>query len=223
MKLRWNRACTSRVLVTKSLGAVLFLAICSQGCATAWRDPDPWKPRPFQLQVQLTCLEEKVSPEQALPCRVYLLASPEGGPVLIPRTMPPFRLLPWPDIKLQFEVREDGGAYSPLSTAADVDRGRWCVSLPLSEGTLIVLRPGELYGWSFDLNGRDWILPRKDGKYSLRAHVALRLRHRTPDGHLEPAVSKKLGKHPEYLDFFVPDGTWDSNEVIVSMKTKLEP
>jgi hypothetical protein len=208
---------------SRNLTTLLILAICSQACATAGRVADPWQLRPFQLQVQLNCLEEEVSPEQTLPCRVYLLASPEGGPVLIPRTLPPFRLFAWPDIKLQFEIREAGGAYSPLSTATDADQGRWCISLPLSEKTLLVLRPGELYGWSFDLNGRDWVLPRKDGKYSLRAHVTLRLRQRTPGGQIEPAVSKNLGKHPEYLDFFVPEGTWDSNEVVVSMKTKIEP
>jgi hypothetical protein len=98
------------------------------------------------------------------------------------------------------------------------NRGRYDIVLPLSKEDLLVLQPGQLYGWSFDLNGEDWLLPRQPGRYKLRAEVTLRLRKRTSSRDIEPAVRAKLGNHPELLDLVVPNGVWHSNEILVTVK-----
>jgi hypothetical protein len=173
--------------------------------------------RPLDLQVRFTCVQAQVGLDQTLPCEVYLLASPKAGPALIPRLLPPFRIRAWPDLSLQIEARNEHGIVSRLEIAPGANRGRYDIVLPLSEESLLILQPGQLYGWCFDLNGEDWLLPHEPGQYRLRAMVTLHMRERDSKGNVDPAVRAKLGKHPELLNLVVPDGIWYSNEVLITL------
>jgi len=196
------------------LASVLLL---THVCALLWLKEGtlsvPDRRVPLKMELRLSCEASNIRVGQPLTCDLFAIADPAGGPAILPRIWPPFRILAWPEIVVRFSGRDENSAPRWLPIAPAAGRGRYEIVKPLTEATLVYLMPGEAHGWRYRLNGDDWILPRKIGRHFLRAELVLRLRHRDPAGALAPGIRKLIGDRADLLPLVVPEGTWQSNEV----------
>ena len=77
--------------------------------------------------------------------------------------------------------------------------------------TLSPLTAGQVIGWRFELNGRDWNFPETEGHYEVFAQVAIDLSE--PRG--DPEVGDYLRRHAELDEDMLAVGQWTSNSVPV--------
>jgi len=200
-------------LLALSLAFVGILAVSDDGQAG-----NRGRGVPPKLDLRLRC-DSLDAGAEPVTCDVSLIADPSAGPAIVPRTWPPFRIGPWPEIVIRFTARDAGGAQQWLEIAPAAGRGRYHLVKPLSEGLLLYLLPGEAHGWRYSLNGEDWLLPRQAGEYRIAAELTLRLRQRDKSGHLSPGIETILKDHLELVPVVVPDGVWRSNEVVIRVST----
>jgi hypothetical protein len=200
--------------VTAMFMPLLVLSLAVAGGRTVEQAPGVDAYAPMRLDLRLSCASLEVATEP-VKCDVVLLADPTGGPAIVPRTWPPFRIGRWPEIVIRFTARDAAGIERWLEIAPPAGRGRYDIVKPLSEGSLLYLLPGEAHGWRYRLNGEDWLLPREPGEYRIAAELTLRLHQRDKSGHLSPGIETILRDHPELVPIVVPDGVWRSNEVVI--------
>lgn len=161
------------------------------------------------LEARLVC-PSHVQRSESLKCEVYLLARPEGGILVVPGRLFPFKPRFGPDAHLEFEAQDGKGPAKLLRVASEAFIGRYEGS---ADGFKLLGR-GELFGWRLDLNGKDWLLPPNViGSVRIRAIVTLNLFASAEEPF--PAVKKFLGRHLRAAKNVVPDGVFRSNEVEV--------
>lgn len=203
-------------LLSSVLLAIAFTADTSK-VAEQGQKEQPFSPMLLDLRLNCTPLETK---GEAVTCDVILFAEPSGGPAIVPRIWPPFRVGRWPEIVMRFLARDAAGAETWLEIAPEAGRGRYDIVLPLSERSLLYLLAGEAHGWRYILNGKDWLLPKEPGDYRIAAELTLRLRQRDASGDLSPGIESLLRDHLELVPVVVPDGVWRSNEVAVRIRSE---
>jgi hypothetical protein len=170
--------------------------------------------RSYKLDLQLNCLQETAAPGEPFFCDTAVVADPAGGGLMLPRVVPPFAIPNWPNVLIQFEMQASSAESTLLEVAPAARRG--CYDMPggPSPEELMILGPRELFGWRFDLNREDWLLPTEPGIYQIRAVLTLDARDKA-SGKLHEAWAKRLGAHPELEAKVVPRGKWFSNPVTV--------
>jgi hypothetical protein len=171
---------------------------------------------PPSLRLRLTCDETRAAPGKPLECDVLLENRRGGAAAIVPRLLLPFALGFRPATVIEFEATRAGRTVK-LAVAPAAGRGRYDVGT-LSALDLLQLSAGTLYGWRYDLNGDDWLLPAIPGTYEIRARVRVGLLHRRKDGSLEPAVASALGRHQAEARSLVMDGEWISSPVTVTIQ-----
>lgn len=199
---------------------ILSLAVACSQAVSSDADQPPGKEAftPMKLDLRLSCTPLEATSEPVT-CDVVLFADPSGGPAIVPRIWPPFRIGRWPEIVIRFTARDAAGVEQWLEIAPAAGRGRYEIVKPLSEGLLLYFLPGEAHGRRYRLNGEDWLLPKQPGEYRIAAELTLRLHQRDKDGHLSPGIETILKDHLELVPVVVPDGVWRSNEVVIRVPT----
>ncbi len=171
---------------------------------------------PPSLRLRLACDAVQVSPGKPLECEVLLENRRGSAAAIVPRLLLPFALGFRPATVIEFEATRAGRTVK-LAVAPAAGRGRYDVGT-LSARDLLQLSAGTLYGWRYDLNGDDWLLPAAPGAYEIRARLRVDLLHRRKDGSLDPAVAEALGRHQAEARSLVMDGEWISGPVTVTIQ-----
>ncbi len=196
-----------------------FLILAALGCSStelASTEPTPQILRAGTLEARLSCMSSTVRATESLICDVYLVSGREGGAIAVPRFIRPFRTPNSPPTLVAFEVSTPEGS-TPLQMSDEATHGRYeSKSLP-KEG-LLILHPGGIIGWRFDLNGDDWLLPRQPGKYPVRGVFRIDLTEKDEKGEVYEAVREVAGKYMNQLGKIVAHGEWPTNWVEVTVK-----
>lgn len=171
---------------------------------------------PAPLRARFACDASEAAPGRPFECDVFLENPQDGAPVVVPRTLVPFELGFRPPMVIELEATRSG-RMTRLEIAPPAQRGRYDFGT-LGRDELMILSPGTLYGWRYDLNGDDWLLPSEPGEYEIRARIRVQLLKPRKDGSLEPAVSQVLGRHASRAESLVMNGQWVSNPVKVSVR-----
>lgn len=135
----------------------------------------------------------------------------------IPRVLTPLPYPGKPLAVLEFEARS-GSKTLRLEPSYEATHGRYKRAPGLSEEEIVVLGPGNVWGWRLDLNGADWLLPREPGEYTLRAIVRIDLAQRDSKGELYDGVRNLAGKYLDQLTRIVASGEWTSNTVEITIR-----
>jgi hypothetical protein len=169
------------------------------------------------IKVRLRCDREVVAQSQPLLCTVTLETSPSAGPVLAPGLLLPFDLDFRPRTLIEFEA-ETGNRRALLKPSESAGRGKYDLGR-LEADSLVILPGGRVYGFIYDLNGGDWMLPRTGSPIEIRARIRIDLLSRDSTGQIDPAVRKRLGRFENCADSLVLNGEWTSNWVRVRFGT----
>lgn len=165
------------------------------------------------VRVHLTCDETAIQVDEHLLCRV-LIENPRGHlPVLAPRSLLPGVLPHRPPTVLEFYLGE-GERRQKVAVASAAERGRYDWGT-MSSTELLLLHGGGILGWTFDLNGHDWVLPAGAGTYVIRAKVRIRLLE-PRKGAVDPAVVEASGGL-ERARLLALDGEWISNPLTITV------
>jgi hypothetical protein len=188
-------------------------AIANQGLGPQARTPK----QKGRLQARLWCDRVEISPRDTLPCAVFLLADPAGGPIIIPRQLLPYLVKGRPPTVITFEATDSLGA-TILEPSFEATHGRNHPAPGVQEQGLMVLLDGNLFGWYYDLNGADWVFPSKPGTYQLRARLRIDLTERDEHGKTYEAVALLAGSLRERLKDVAANGEWETNAVSVIVR-----
>jgi len=165
------------------------------------------------IELRLSCDRSGLATEEPLFCLVLLLNPREGVPTLISETLVPFELSHRPPMVIEFQAIRNG-VISKLPLAPRADKGNYDLAT-LSSSELRTLLPGRAYGWEYDVNGADWLMPRQPGDYELLARVRVELLKPGKGGGIDRVVKELLGKRPSFAR------SWVLNDELVSNRVKL--
>jgi hypothetical protein len=169
----------------------------------------------YKLEARLTCNKQDVRRRERLVCEVMLVNNRSGAPVVVPWRLLPFELPFRPATVIEFEARS-GSHSSLLRVSESAARGRYDMAL-LSPDALFILYGGAIYGWQYDLNGDDWLLPDDPGEYQITARLRVFLLQVRPDGSVDPAVKEIRSKYPQAGNLFM-HGEWQTNPVAIRVR-----
>jgi hypothetical protein len=167
------------------------------------------------LTARLLCDKNETSFGEAMECDLFLENVRQAELMIIPKTLLPFELRFRPPTVVEFEATREGHTFK-LAVALEAQRGRYDLGTLSSEG-LLLLAPGRIYGWRYDLNRADWLLPTVPGTYEVRARLRVHLLKPRKDGSLEEAVREALGPYSARARSLVMDGEWVSNSVTLTV------
>lgn len=170
-----------------------------------------------RVDLRLACDPARRTSSGAVFCDVTLR---NAGPdtLVVPRQPTPFMLPHREPAIIIFEARNQE-TWKELEIAPLAKRGRYDLG-SLSRDSLLTLRNGEIHGWRVDINGDDWLLPERQGKYEVRARLIVHLLPQNSSGSLAPALKEILGQHVNEAKRLVLDGEFISNSLYVEQRAE---
>jgi hypothetical protein len=169
------------------------------------------------VEIRLECEGASASPGKPFVCHLLIVNPKEGNPLVIPKLLLPGRFSFRPQTLVTFDATRNGSA-TTLQIAKPAQRGRYDVAT-LSAEELFILQPGRVYGWQYDLNGDDWVLPETPGRYQISANLDVRLAQRNKEGQLDPGVKEFLERYPHSTAGDLMDGHWSTKPIMVRVLT----
>lgn len=167
------------------------------------------------IQFHLSCEAQELTLGQHLECDVTI--ERDRFPLIVPRLLLPGPVPRRPPSWIQFLIRR-GGEERNLAIAPEANSGRYDVA-SLYTSDLMFLGPRQIYGWRYDLNGADWLLPCSQGTYELQARLNVKLLDPRADGKPDPAVRAILARYSKTIaSKIIMNGSWFSNRIKLEVK-----
>lgn len=171
---------------------------------------------PPKLAARLVCDRTSVKISEALPCHVYFIIDRSSTGIIFPRVVVPFLVRGRPPTLITFHLVGDGVRVQ-LAPSYSATHGRYHPPPGIQEQGLQFLWPGDVFGWTYDLNGDDWVLPKSPGTYRLTATIRIDLAERDANGKVYEGVAKLAGEFLDQLENAVASGEWSSNPVTITI------
>lgn len=170
--------------------------------------------RPPALSPRLTCDRTVIKVSEALPCHVYFIIDRRSTGIVLPRVVMPYLVKGRPPTVMTFHVEREGSKLA-LEPSYSATHGRYHPPAGVQEQELLFLGSGGIFGWTNDLNGDDWVLPKKPGTYQLSATIKIDLAERDSQGKVYDGVAKLAGDFLDQIENAVASGEWTSNPVTI--------
>lgn len=177
--------------------------------------------REGKLESKLRCDDVEIQSGEPLLCDIYLVADRDGGTIIVPRFVAPFKIRTQPTMVVSFEIETTRGI-EPLTLSYEATHGLYDRG-ELVAGSLVNLFPGGLVGWRFDLDGRDWVLPAFSGRARIRGTFRIDLTEPDKNGEIYPAVRELAGRYIQQIEKIVAHGQWTTNWVDVTLSQMSGP
>ncbi len=211
---------------------LLILALVGTGGTLQYSNPD-LKPAPpmqhstspaseaFQssLTLELRCDRLIVTEDQHLNCTVLLKTARSSGFTLVPIYAYPFEMPHRPPAVLSFIIDGEKQPTKKLEISDATLRGRYDVGR-MTKSELLLLPPGHSYGWSVDINGGDWLLPRRPGIYRLVAELRVNLLQPSERATIDPVVIDALTGLVGDASSIAMNGVWRSEPLEVTVQRR---